>query len=97
VYDILVPLLGENLSDCDAHLDTCQIGYQEYQVIGIGEEGADFGHCSSLGFHLEEEIKENWTTEQECQNGCLEKVFHFLHHGWIITDFDGLCKDFRNT
>jgi hypothetical protein len=80
VYDILVPLLGEH-GDGQAHLDACQIGYHKNQVIGIGEVCTDFAHCSSLGFHLEEDVEENWTTEQECQNGCLEKVFHCLHHG----------------
>jgi hypothetical protein len=95
VYDILVPLLGEH-GDGDTHLDACQIGYHKNQVIGIGEEGADFAHCSSLGFHLEEDVKENWTTEQEGQNGCLEKVFN-LFHGWIVTEVDGIVKDFRNT
>jgi hypothetical protein len=95
VYDILVPLLGEHC-DGQAHLDACQIGYHENQVIDVGEKCFNFGHCSSLGFHLEEDVEENWTTEQEGQNGCLEKVFN-LFHGWIVTDFDGLCKDFRNS
>jgi hypothetical protein len=49
---------------------------------------------------LKENIKENWTTEQEGQNGCLkqvlEKVFDFVH-GAIITEVDGIVKDFRNT
>jgi hypothetical protein len=38
---------------------------------------------------LEQDIKENRTTEEEGQHGCLEKGFNILHHGLDYTGILG--------
>jgi hypothetical protein len=44
----------------------------------------------------EEEIEQGPEEKHGCHCG-LEEVLEEFHHGWIITEVDGFCKDFRIT